>query len=50
MITTDSYQEQSEGISDAFHEQLVLSEVLLVDVEHLRVVYPAAHEQHDKET
>ena len=44
-----AYQEQPECIADALHEELVLPEVFLVDVEDLAVVEPADQEQGDEE-
>lgn len=44
-----AYHEQPECVSHALHEQLVLSEVLLVDVEQLWVVEIADQEKrHEK--
>ena len=44
LLKTFAYHEKSECISDTLHEEFVLPEVLLIDIEHLRVV-EVAHEE-----
>ena len=44
-----TYQEQPEGIADPFHDQLILPEILLVDVEDLAIVEPADEEEGEEE-
>ena len=42
------YQEEPESIADTLHEQLILPEVFLIDIKHLRVVEPAHNEKADE--
>lgn len=44
-----TYQEQPEGVAYPFHEQLILAEILLVDVEDLAIVEPADEEEGEEE-
>ena len=44
-----TYQEQPEGVADPLHEQLILPEILLVDVEDLTIVDPADEEESKEE-
>ena len=44
-----TYQEQPEGVAYTFHEQLILPEILLVDVEDLAIVEPADEEEGKEE-
>ena len=44
-----TYQEQPEGIADPLHEQLILPEILLIQVEDLAIVEPAYEEEGEEE-
>lgn len=44
-----TYQEQPKGVAYPFHEQLILAEILLVDVEDLAIVEPADEEEGKEE-
>ena len=50
LLKTFAYHEKSECVSNSLHEEFVLPEVLLIDIEHLRVVEVAHEEQRDEET
>ena len=40
-----TYHEESEGISNTLHEQLVLAKIIFVDVQELGIVEVASKEQ-----
>ena len=45
-----AYHEQTEGITNTLHKKFVCAKVFLIDVQHLRIVKIAHHEQSDEKS